>query len=215
MPLQNRVTPFNEIVANPARGAWMGNRGCLHDGRRRLTRRRWTTWAWVTCRLSFKGRKRVPMSPGRYTELFFLDEATALAAGHRPCFECRRADAHAFRDAWCRAFNLAQVSAETMNRTAHPERALALADRPVVDDVASLPDGAMVCRADQAGARGPDARGPDAWLHWNGALHRWTPSGYRESRPASGCPAILLTPPSTVGCLANGVTPQVHQSVWR
>jgi len=95
--LQNRVTPFGDIVATPARGAWMGNRGVLHGSDRTLSRRRWTTRAWITCRLEFKDRHRRVMTPGRYTELFFLDEATALAAGHRPCGECRRHDFDRFR----------------------------------------------------------------------------------------------------------------------
>jgi hypothetical protein len=101
MPLQNRVTPFGEIVAHPARGMVMGNRGILHDSGRRLhPTRRWTHKTWICCLCEFKGRHRAVMTPGRYTELFFLDEATALAAGHRPCFECRRADANQFAAAW-------------------------------------------------------------------------------------------------------------------
>lgn len=100
MPLQNRVTPFGEIVASEARGTLMGNRGCLHDEHRNLGRRRWTTKSWVTCLLSFGGRRRELMRPGYYTELFFLDEATALAAGHRPCAECRREAFRRFVDGW-------------------------------------------------------------------------------------------------------------------
>jgi len=102
MPLRNRVTPFGDLVAVPDRGALMGNRGVLHDDERRIVRfsqgRR-----WIACLTDVKGRRRPLMTPGRYTELFFLDEATALAAGHRPCWECRRADALRFRDAWARA----------------------------------------------------------------------------------------------------------------
>ena len=94
MPLQNRVTPTGEIIATTARGTMMGNRGgAFHTAAQTLTHRRWKTKAWICCVIEFKGRHRVVMSPNRYTELFFLDEATALAAGHRPCFECRRADA--------------------------------------------------------------------------------------------------------------------------
>jgi hypothetical protein len=102
MPLQNRVTPFGEIVAVPARGTFMGNRGRLHDAERRLTRSRWQLKAWIICLLEFKGRHRTVMSPNSYTELFFLDEATALAAGHRPCFECQRTAARRYVDAWLR-----------------------------------------------------------------------------------------------------------------
>ena len=92
MPLQNRVTPGGEIIADPARGTLMGNRGILHDAGQRLGVARWRHPHWIYCRLSFKGRRRAVMAPGRYTELFFLDEASALAAGHRPCYECRRED---------------------------------------------------------------------------------------------------------------------------
>src|SRR5919204_6549006 len=99
MPRQNRVTPFGEIVATPERGTLMGNRGVLHDGEGRI-RRPWQLRRWLVCVLDLKGRKRRVMTPGRYTELFFLDEATALAAGHRPCAECRRARFLAFCSAW-------------------------------------------------------------------------------------------------------------------
>ncbi len=103
-PLQNRVTPFGEIIATPERGMWMGNRGgCFHDAEQRLTASRWVNTHWITCRLEFKGWHREVMQPRRYTELFFLDEATAFAAGHRPCFECRRHDAKAFQSAWVAA----------------------------------------------------------------------------------------------------------------
>src|SRR2546426_6801146 len=101
MPLQNRVTPLGTIVATTARGTLMGNRGRLHDAERRLRRTSVPGYrAWVTCQLEFRRRRRRVMTPGRYTELFFLDEATALAAGHRPCGECRRADFLRFKNAW-------------------------------------------------------------------------------------------------------------------
>jgi hypothetical protein len=118
MPLQNRATPFGVIVASEARGNLMGNRGCLHDDNRALSRRRWTTRAWVTCLLSFKGRRRQLMRPGHYTELFFLDEATALAAGHRPCAECRREAFRRFVDGWARGAGCAgeRVRAADMDR---------------------------------------------------------------------------------------------------
>jgi len=115
--LQNRVTPFGEIVATPARGLSMGNRGILHDDRRRLGRRRWTHKAWICCVTEFRGRRRQVMAPGRYTELFFLDEAVALAAGHRPCFECRRAAANAFAACWG-----GEPRAPDMDRVLHAER---------------------------------------------------------------------------------------------
>src|SRR5215211_2432471 len=105
-PLQNRVTPTGEIVSDPARGLLMGNRGCLHDQDRTLRTARWRSKLWICCRLDFKGARRDPMPPGRWTALFFLDEATALSAGHRPCAYCRRADYLAYAEAWRRAAGL-------------------------------------------------------------------------------------------------------------
>src|SRR5437879_1969205 len=99
MPRQNRVTPFGQIVATPERGDFMGNRGVIHDRDGRI-RKPWRVKRWLICLLQFKGEKRAVMTPGLYTELFFLDEATALAAGHRPCALCRRERYNAFRDAW-------------------------------------------------------------------------------------------------------------------
>jgi len=191
VPLQNRVTPFGEIVANPARGTMMGNRGGrLHDDERRLGRRRSAGRAWICCRLSFNGRRRVVMAPRRYTELFFLDEATALAAGHRPCFECRRRDALRFRDA-CGAF-----SAYEIDRALEDERQ---GPKPETN-VALLPDGAMV------------ARDGAAWLVWRGALRQWSFAGYGEEQPAQGR-AALLTPKTTVGALGRGYEPIAHPTL--
>src|SRR4051794_26424644 len=99
MPRQNRVTPSGDIITTPERGTLMGNRGVLHDADARIVRR-WQGKRWIACVLEFKGRWRPVMAPGRYTELFFLDEATALAAGHRPCAECRRRRFDEFRDTW-------------------------------------------------------------------------------------------------------------------
>lgn len=190
MPLQNRVTPFGEIVAAPERGTLMGNRGGrLHDAEKRLGRRRWASRAWIACVLSFKGRHREVMQPNRYTELFFLDEATAFAAGHRPCFECRRADALRFRD----AFGVAR--AHEIDRVLHAER---LGPKPDVD-VAGLPDGAMV------------ARDGAAWLVWRRALRRWSFAGYGEARPLAGR-ALLLTPPGAVAAFRRGYHPAAHES---
>ena len=191
--LQNRVTPFGDLVAVPDRGAWTGNRGVLHDGQRRIVRR-WQNRRWIICRLEFKGRHRQVMTPGRWTELFFLDEATALAAGHRPCAECRRDDFRAFVAAWPHPARRAPAVDEVLHR----ER---LEERPAVGDPASLPDGAMV------------AAGDAAYLVAGGRLHRWTPAGY--GRPAAvagsggGDRLVLLTPPSTVAALAEGYVAQV------
>lgn len=205
MPLQNRVTPFGKIVEVPARGAWMGNRGRLHDENRRLTRRRWTTWAWITCRLHFRERHRTIMAPGRYTELFFLDEATAFAAGHRPCAECRREDFLRFREAFLRAqaphLRDPHLSAGDIDKILHQERTQPVRERLrgrlfEVD----LPDGTMV-------ALGPDYK--DACLIHRRSLYRWSPAGYDWIGASSGRDIIVLTPPSIVDAFARGYIPQV------
>ena len=117
MPTRNRVTPFGEILATPERGTMMGNRGILHDAEGRI-RRAWQVKRWLLCVLEFKERHRTVMTPNRYTELFFLDEAVSLAAGHRPCAECRRPRYHAFRAAW----GVPPPSADEMDRALHPAR---------------------------------------------------------------------------------------------
>ncbi len=203
MPLQNRVTPFGNLITDSARGAWMGNRGVLHDINRKLTGRRWTTLNWIICSLSFKKRHRKVMSPGRYSELFFLDEATALAAGHRPCFECRRADAVAFRRAWTDAFGVRRPTADAMDRMIHPERKQPPCQRPRISDAASLPDGAFLFQ-DHA----PDT----ALLVLHRHLWRWTPTGYEAPVAASGQAGTLVTPPTSVAVLLAGYSVQIHSS---
>lgn len=208
-PLQNRVDPFGVIHAVAARGAWMGNRGgCLHNERRELTRRRWVSKRWIACVLVFKERRRTVMTPRRYTELFFLDEATALAAGHRPCFECRREAAQAFAAAWGRAADWPQPpSADEMDRVLHGERRLSRgsqSDSPVVRP-ADLPNGVMVAIPSQDG-------GQSAWLVRDGALYPWSFTGYGECRSAVDVPeAELITPPSMVTAIQAGYP--VHLSL--
>jgi len=202
MPLQNRVTPFGEIVAHPARGMFMGNRGILHDSARHLhPARRWTHKSWICCLCAFKGRRRVPMTPGRYTELFFLDEATALAAGHRPCFECRRADAQRFTAAWSDGNGTSSPSAKDMDAVMHGERLDRRKKRlhPLPAPPGALPDGAMV--ADENGA----------YLVLNGELLPWSFDGYAPPVSDLSEPK-LLTPPSIVGALAGGYRPALHPS---
>ncbi|HVS84213.1 MAG TPA: hypothetical protein VHD91_01115 [Gaiellaceae bacterium] len=195
MRLQNRVTPLGELVATPERGLVYGNRGCLHDGRRRI-RREWQVKRWIACRLEFRGRYRAdPMPPGRYTGLFFLDEATAFAAGHRPCAECRRED-------YVRYLELVgERRAGDVDERLHAER---LGPKPV-REVASLPDGAFVL-----------ADG-EPWLVLGGELVRWTPGGYAERRPARGRLPVV-TPATSLAALAsgwNGVVPFLHPSASR
>ena len=204
MPLQNRVTPEGEIIATPERGMVMGNRGGrIHRDDRSLGRVRWKSKAWITCRLAFKGRHRTVMGSS-YTELFFLDEATALAAGHRPCFECRRADALAYQAAWAEAADLAAPPrAAEMDRALHAERC-AVAGRDALPEVrpTALPDGAVVL--DREGA----------WLVLHGTARLWSPGGYGMSRPLGGFGLVrLLTPPSTVAVLRHGYRPAVHDSI--
>src|SRR5262245_29592323 len=121
MPLQNRVTPLSELIADPARGLVYGNRGCLHDGEGRI-RRRYNGRRWIACRLQFKGWHRAPLlQPGKFTELFFLDEATAFAAGHRPCALCRRGDYDRFTELWA-ALHPGKVGADAIDLQLHAER---------------------------------------------------------------------------------------------
>lgn len=205
MPRQNRVTPSGELVANAARGRWMGNRGRLHDAAGRLGRARWRTRAWIICRLEFKGRRREIMAPGRYTELFFLDEATALAAGHRPCGECRRADFEAFRRAWLRGNPGAEPAAaagiRAIDAVLHAERLRPDgAKRTWAAELAELPGGAMLL---EAGVDGP----PLLW--WDGRLWPWTPSGYAAPRRLQDGPVEVLTPASTCRALAAGYPVEV------
>ncbi|UIJ72301.1 hypothetical protein [Aurantimonas sp. HBX-1] len=203
MPLQNRVTPLGHIVADPARGNLMGNRGILHDGERRLGRSRWKHKAWIACTLAFKQTRRPLMAPGRYTELFFLDEATSLAAGHRPCAECRRADFDAFRAAWAAAEGSDDPpSAPEMDAALHAARV----DRWSRDQIrhersaADLPDGVFVL---------VDG---DPWLVWRRQLLRWTFGGYDTAAPLPAGLATVITPAPTVAAIAAGYAPGVHSS---
>lgn len=201
------MTPFGNLIATPARGTLMGNRGRLHDATRRIVRRVVPSYrAWVTCRLEFRGRRRPVMAPNRYTELFFLDEATALAAGHRPCGECRRSDLWRFRTAWLRGNPERGVPSdaltEAIDRELDRDR-LGADRRPVtyLADVSTLPDGAFVVGTER----------DEALLLWRGALIPWSPEGYGAPRPrAGGQRVIVLTPRSTVAAIAAGYEPVVH-----
>src|SRR6195256_5834724 len=143
MPWRNRVTPFGDIVAVAARGTLMGNRGVLHNAQRSIVRDSQVK-RWIACRLEFRGRHRVVMTPGRWTELFFLDEATALAAGHRPCAECRNADYRRFQGAWGHTGS-SDASAEAMDSILHSERRVRpWVKRTHVAEFQDLPDGTYV-----------------------------------------------------------------------
>jgi len=201
MPLQNRVDPFGELSAVPARGLLFGNRGGrIHGGDRRLTRRRWTSRAWICCRLAFKNRQRNVWG-NSYTELFFLDEPTALAAGHRPCFECRRADALAFAAAWARAHRLKVPRAGEMDAVLHAQRLEGRGKRRHRVAVDDLPDGAIIAEGDR-----PFAVRGDALLPWSFA-------GYGSPRPRPRAVEVdLLTPPAIISVLRAGYRPQWHPS---
>jgi hypothetical protein len=207
MPLQNRVMPTGEIVAHPARGTLMGNRGCLHRPDRTLGVIRWRSKMWICCVLDWRGRRRDVMPPGRWTALFFLDEATALAAGHRPCGYCRRADHLWFAESWRSARGLAErPRAPQMDAELHAERAdprtRQKLTRPVM--LGDLPDGAMVAHAGTLA------------LWCRGALLPWSFEGYGQPLAVSPrATAALLTPPSIVAALAAGYRPRVHPTAGR
>jgi hypothetical protein len=206
VPLQNRVTPLSELVADPAKGLVYGNRGCLHDGNRRI-RRRYNGKRWIACRLSFRGWRRRPlMQPGRFTELFFLDEATAFAAGHRPCALCRRSDYVHFVELWQR-LHPGEVGADAIDVQLHSERvALDAGQRHHDARLDELPDGAFVVYE------------REAHVVLGAALLRWTPAGYDRRRPRpGGQPAVLVTPPSLTEVLRAGwepVVPLLHPSAF-
>jgi hypothetical protein len=213
MPKQNRVTPDGQIIATPARGTFMGNRGILHNDQQEIVKP-FAHKAWIICLLSFKGRRREVMQPGKYTELFFLDEATALAAGHRPCFECRRVAALAFRDAWLAGnsqLNLGEsVKAGQIDAVLHAERlteAHYIKDRQKRTFTAvlnTLPNGTFIME------------GQRPYLVWEDALLPWTPAGYETPvmQPMEA-QVTVLTPPSTVAALAQGYLPVLHESANR
>jgi hypothetical protein len=199
-PLQNRVTPQGDIVSTPQRGMFTGNRGIIHDpATRTLLNRRWSSKAWLTCVCEFRGRRRDVMGTRSWTELFFLDEATAFAAGHRPCFYCRRDDANRFRAAWERGNGVSGVHAPEMDGMLHRERLDGKAKRlhALPMPLEKLPDGAMV----QAG--------DESFLIARGRALLWSFDGYREPKnPIRD--AALLTPPSTVNAFRVGYRPLLH-----
>ena len=209
MPHQNRVDPFGAIHADPARGLLTGNRGIIHDPRTQgLLRRRWSSRAWISCLCDFKGRKRTVMGangPGGsagWTNLFFLDEVTALTAGHRPCFHCRRAAATAFRQHCRAAWDSPSLTAGDIDMRLHGER-LASGGTPRVlapDELVALPDGAMV------------AMGTKALAVRGGALLPWSFSGYGPAEAPDVATASLLTPSGIVAVLARGYRPLWHAS---
>ena len=203
MPLQNRVDPFGLIHAVPERGLLMGNRGgCFHTKDKRLKPTHWKTRQWITCVLDFKARRRTLMSEGSYTELFFLVEATALAAGHRPCYECRYPDAKRFRDALVQSgvFRYRPKASDLSDAIAGEIQDVlkGKSEREPVETKV-LPDGAMF------------TTGATAFLKWQDQAFAWSFSGY-AAPIALPERSVRLTPHITCQALANGYTPQIHPS---
>jgi len=200
MALQNRVDPFGELIATPARGTMFGNRGGrFHRDDRTLGARRWASRQWICCVLSFKGRQRDVW--GRYyTELFFLDEVTALAAGHRPCFECRRAAANSFAEKWAQQKGSDFPYVDEMDRVLQAERVNGRAKRTHAMPFGGLPDGAVVT-----------IDGAPYALRGSHML-RWSERGYTEQIARPHGSATVLTPPSIVAVLKAGYRPQWHPS---
>jgi|SRR5579863_6348653 len=201
MPRQNRVTPAGELIAVPDRGLFWGNRGSLHDASGRLVRYS-RGRAWAICVLSFKGRRRQLWAPGRLTELFFLDEATGLAAGHRPCGECRYRDYQAFKRSWALAFGGGMPGVAEIDATMHADRLVRPGvRRSYTAALSSLPDGVMV------------SIGGEPFLVFGRELLAWTPGGYRPAVDLAAGPTVtVITPRATVAVLAAGYRPVIHPS---
>ena len=202
MPLQNRVTPTGDIIATPHRGLFTGNRGIIHDpATKTLLKRRWSSPAWLTCTCEFRGRRREVMAQQSWTELFFLDEATALAAGHRPCFYCRRDDANRFRAAWEKGNRVRDVRMHDIDTVLHHERLDHGKKRlhALLVPLDQLPDGAML------------QQGEESFLLMQGGALLWSTAGYRRTELSSD-DAMLLTPPSSLRALSAGYRPVLHPS---
>jgi len=208
MPLQNRVDPYGRLHVVTERGAWMGNRGILHDKSGRIVAP-WRLKRWITCVLSFRGRQRNVFAPHRYSELFFLDEATSFSAGHRPCAECRRERYNEFRARWI-AVNSdhasdRRVGADDIDGVLHAQRAIRGGGKKTWQaDAAALPPGTLI-----------EYRGRPQ-LIWNGKLWPWTFAGYEDPVALNSAVAdadiTVLTPPSIVRVFQSGFRPQVHAS---
>lgn len=210
MPRQNRVTPFSDIIATPARGSLMGNRGCLHNDQgdiKRLFRGK----RWIICQLEFKGRQRAIMSPGKYTELFFLDEATALAAGHRPCAECSHDRFKMFASIWAEAnsklISGRKISVGIIDNILHSERIMRNKQKVTYQQpLALLPSGSFITLENDK----------QPYLVVEDALLAWNPQGYSQRIPRPDTEIVrVLTPRSTVRTLAQGYQAKIHPSAER
>jgi len=200
--LQNRVDPFGDIIKTEARGLWMGNRGLLHNDKKELLRP-FKLKAWITCKLEFRGRKRVVMAPNRYTELFFMDEAISFAAGHRPCFECRREDYNKFKTLWLKGNPGYQFTEKTsiqkIDDIIHEERINQSKQKVTHEEApAQLPDGTFISYQN------------NAFLIKDKLMYRWSPFGYGQGIALPQADqVIVLTPASLVNTFRAGYIPQM------
>ena len=193
MPLRNRVTPLGELIAEPARGLVYGNRGCLHDENGSI-RRPYAGKRWIACRLAFRGQRRSPLlQPGRFTELFFLDEATAFAAGHRPCALCRREDYNRFTAIW-QGLHPGTLGADAIDARLHAERLAPGTGTRLLREASldELPDGAFV------------VDGGSPCLVLGSEQLTWSAAGYTARRRRTSRRLQLITPPSLVAVLDSG-----------
>jgi hypothetical protein len=205
MPLQNRVNPFSVITSTPERGAWTGNRGVIHNERKEIVRNHAVKY-WITCVLDYKGKRRVVMSPNRWTELFFFDEATAFAAGHRPCGFCRHGDFKRFKTLWM-ATNGARygltgnVKMDVIDALIHQERLDEMGiQRTFETTLSTLPDGVFIAFDEMS----------NAYLWYNQKLYEWSFGGYSEFKDFEKNQEVLvLTPQSYVNVFKAGYVPQV------
>jgi hypothetical protein len=206
--LQNRVDPFGNILKTAARGHWMGNRGVLHDADRNLLRN-FKLKNWITCHLEFRGRKRAVMAPNRYTELFFLDEATSYAAGHRPCFECRRQEYEKFKSSWLQGnpeygFN-EKTSIQKIDDILHRERLGKDGAKPTFEESPDrIPNGCFVLFEEKA------------WMLYDGTLFMWTAEGYKEKKTLPLAKKLhVITLKSIVRAFRAGLERQVDASAFK
>lgn len=206
MPFQNRVDPFGNFLETEARGTLMGNRGILHDDEQKIVRRH-VHQNWVTCVLAFKGRRRTIMAPGKYTELFFLDEATAFAAGHRPCAECRRERYAEFAQFWRRVHGAAEPGRplpQSIDRLLHAHRIKRGGLKVIYEaDSLTLPSGAFFAHDGQA------------VLVWDDRQFHWHPNGYAQRATLVDAMVEVLTPQPMVALFRAGLRPLVHDSSLR
>ena len=203
--MQNRVDTFGTIISTKARGSWMGNRGIIHNDKQEIVRS-FKLNAWITCKLDFKGWKRAIMAPNRYTELFFLDEATAFAAGHRPCSECRRNDFNNFKTLWLKGNPGYQFTGKTsiqeLDKVLNKERKNNDGSKKTyLENTHLLPDGTFISFEN------------NAWLLFNHQMHLWSPFGYKECLPIPLVDKLtVLTPGSVVNTFRAGYLPQMNIS---